>query len=63
MKKLSYLLVLIVVTFLSVNCSSNIRNLQRGDYYNATMGAIKTLRSNPNVSFPFLGQLAIRLLI
>lgn len=47
MKKLSYLLVLIVVTFLSVNCSSNIRNLQRGDYYNATMGAIKTLRSNP----------------
>ncbi|MDI9536840.1 MAG: hypothetical protein QM280_03100, partial [Bacteroidota bacterium] len=47
MKKLSYLLVLIVVTFLSVNCSSNIKKLQRGDYYNATMGAIKTLRSNP----------------
>ncbi len=48
MKKLSYLLVLIVVTFLSVTCSSNKRTLQRGDYYNATMGAIKTLRSNPN---------------
>lgn len=47
MKKLSYLLVLIVVTFLSVNCSSNIKKLQRGDYYDATMGAIKTLRSNP----------------
>jgi hypothetical protein len=47
MKKLSYLLVLIVVAFLSVNCSSNIKKLQRGDYYNAAMGAIKTLRSNP----------------
>lgn len=47
MKKLSYLLVLIVATFLCVNCSSSKRALQHGDYYNASMKAIKTLRSNP----------------
>jgi hypothetical protein len=47
MKKVSYLLLLIVTTFLCVNCSSSKRALQHGDYYNASMNAIKTLRSNP----------------
>ncbi len=47
MKKLSYLLLVIVATFLCVNCSSSKRALQHGDYYNASMSAIKTLRSNP----------------
>jgi len=47
MKKVSYLLLLIVTTLLCVNCSSSRRALQHGDYYNASMNAIKTLRSNP----------------
>jgi len=47
MKKVSYLLLLIVTTLLCVNCSSSRKALQHGDYYNASMNAIKTLRSNP----------------
>ena len=47
MKRVSYLLLLIASAFLFVECSSSKRALQHGDYYNASINAIKTLRSNP----------------
>lgn len=47
MKKVGYLLLLIATAFLFVECSSSRRALRHGDYYSATMNAIKTLRSNP----------------
>lgn len=47
MKKLSYLPILLIIALLCTNCSSSKRALKHGDYYGASMSAIKTLRSNP----------------
>lgn len=48
MKRVSYLLFLFVAVFLCVKCSSSKKALQHGDYFKASMGAIKSLQSNPN---------------
>lgn len=48
MKRVGYVLLLFVIAFLCVNCSSSKKALQHGDYFKASMGAIKGLQSNPN---------------
>ena len=48
MKRVSYLLLLLVTAFLCVHCSSSRKALQHGEYFKASMEAIKGLQSNPN---------------
>ncbi|MDI9522291.1 MAG: hypothetical protein QM237_03385, partial [Bacteroidota bacterium] len=48
MKRVSYLLLLLVTAFLCVHCSSSRKALQHGEYFKAWMEAIKGLQSNPN---------------